>query len=260
MVVMARAVDTIEQRLFTVEEYHRMAEAGILSPDERVELIRGVIHAMSPKKRPHVVAVTGALKLLEKALEGRASVYPEAPLVLTDLDSEPEPDVMVCSNPDFRASGTEATRALLVVEIADSSRSRDLGVKVALYAEAGVPEYWGGRSCRAPSRGVSRPEGWGLPVTLDSGFGRARVPGLVAGHRHRRGRAAPRPDASLATAGTQACTEASEPLTQESAVRSPRGSSFTSASVGPIGRNRQPMAFGVFSQQRMASIMGPRWR
>jgi Uma2 family endonuclease len=139
---MARAVDTIEQRLFTVEEYHRMAEAGILSPDERVELIRGVIHAMSPKKRPHVVGVTGALKLLEKALEGRASVYPKAPLVLEELDSEPEPDVMVCSNPDFRAYGTEATRALLVVEIADSSRSRDLGVKVALYAEAGVPEYW----------------------------------------------------------------------------------------------------------------------
>jgi len=119
-----------------------MAEAGILSPDERVELIRGVIHAMSPKKRPHVVGVTGALKLLEKALSGRASVYQEAPLVLEQLDSEPEPDVLVCSNPDFRAYGTEATRALLVIEIADSSRSRDLGVKVGLYAEAGVPEYW----------------------------------------------------------------------------------------------------------------------
>ena len=139
---MARAAETLEQRLFTVEEYHRMAEAGILSPDERVELIRGVIHAMSPKKRPHVVGVTGALKLLEKALSGRASVYQEAPLVLEQLDSEPEPDVLVCSNPDFRAYGTEATRALLVIEIADSSSSRDLGVKVALYAEAGVPEYW----------------------------------------------------------------------------------------------------------------------
>ena len=139
---MARAAETLEQRLFTVEEYHRMAEAGILSPDERVELIRGVVHAMSPKKRPHVVGVTGALKLLEKALSGRASVYQEAPLVLEQLDSEPEPDVLVCSNPDFRAYGTEATRALLVIEIADSSSSRDLGVKVALYAEAGVPEYW----------------------------------------------------------------------------------------------------------------------
>jgi len=139
---MARVAETLEQRLFTVEEYHRMAEAGILSPDERVELIRGVIHAMSPKKRPHVVGVTGALKLLEKALSGRASVYQEAPLVLEELDSEPEPDVLVCSNPDFRVYGTEATRALLVIEIADSSRSRDLGVKVALYAEAGVPEYW----------------------------------------------------------------------------------------------------------------------
>lgn len=139
---MARAAESLEQRLFTVEEYHRMAEAGILSPDERVELICGVVHAMSPKKRPHVVAVTEALKLFTKVLEGRASVYPEAPLVLEELDSEPEPDILVCSNPDLRAYGTEATKALLVIEIADSSRSRDLGVKVALYAEAGVPEYW----------------------------------------------------------------------------------------------------------------------
>jgi Uma2 family endonuclease len=139
---MAQAPEALDQRLFTVEEYHRMAEAGILSPDERVELIRGVILPMSPKRRPHVVAVTDALKILSRALEGRASVYPEAPLVLEDLASEPEPDVLVCSNPDSRAYGTEETAPLLVVEVADSSRPRDLGAKVSLYAEAGIPEYW----------------------------------------------------------------------------------------------------------------------
>ena len=56
---MAISPETVAQRRFTVEEYHRMAEAGILSPDERVELVRGVIRKMSPKNRAHVVAAGG---------------------------------------------------------------------------------------------------------------------------------------------------------------------------------------------------------
>lgn len=119
-----------------------MAETGVLSPDERVELIRGAVREMSPKNRPHVIATRRAFNFLVKALEGRASVYKEDPLVLTQLDSEPEPDVLVCSNPDFEAYGTELTTPLLVVEVAESSLREDLGDKATLYAEAEIPEYW----------------------------------------------------------------------------------------------------------------------
>ena len=59
---MARAAETIDQRRFTVDEYHRMAEMGIFKPDERVELIRGLVHRMSPKDYAHVVAVTKIFK------------------------------------------------------------------------------------------------------------------------------------------------------------------------------------------------------
>lgn len=133
---------TFAVRRFTVEEYHRMAETGILSPDERVELIRGTVRKMSPKNRAHVIASARVFTVLLKELEGRASVYSEAPVVLAELESEPEPDVLVCSNPEIDAYGTNASTPLLVVEVADSSLKSDLGDKVSLHAEAEIPEYW----------------------------------------------------------------------------------------------------------------------
>lgn len=142
MVDMATGTKTFAERRFTVEEYHRMGEAGILAPDERVELIRGAIRKMSPKKRAHVIASERVYGVLARKLQGRASVYHDAPLVLAELDSEPEPDVLVCSNPDLDAYGTEATTTLLVVEVAHSTVLFDLGDKASLYAEAGIPEYW----------------------------------------------------------------------------------------------------------------------
>jgi Uma2 family endonuclease len=80
--------------------------------------------------------------LLRDALKGKASVYQEAPLVAAEIDSEPEPDILVCSNPDRGAYGTPRTKPLLVVEVAESSLAYDLTEKASLYAEAGVSEYW----------------------------------------------------------------------------------------------------------------------
>lgn len=139
---MATDTRTFAERRFTVEEYHRMVETGILSPDERVELIRGTVRRMSPKNRAHVIATARVFKVLMSKLEGRASAYNEAPVGLPELESEPEPDVLVCSNPDIDAYGTDATTPLVVVEVADSSLRTDLGDKASLYAEAKIPEYW----------------------------------------------------------------------------------------------------------------------
>jgi Uma2 family endonuclease len=119
-----------------------MGETGILGPDERVELVRGVIREMSPKNWSHVIATKRVFRMLESALQGRASVYQEAPLVAEGIDSEPEPDVLVCSNPDELAYRSSHTAPLLVIEVADSTLEYDLDEKASLYADAGVPEYW----------------------------------------------------------------------------------------------------------------------
>ncbi len=139
---MARAAETIDQRRFTVDEYHRMAETGIFTPDERVELIRGVVRRMSPKNYAHVVAATKLHQRLVKSLAGRASVFKEDPLKLVRLDSEPEPDILAISSPDIEDYGKESYGPVLVIEVAASSLRYDLSAKAPLYAEANVPEYW----------------------------------------------------------------------------------------------------------------------
>jgi Uma2 family endonuclease len=139
---MARALETVAQRRFTVEEYHRMAETGILSPEERLELLWGVVRPMSPKNRAHVIAANRVVDLFRQKLAGRARVYKEDPLRVESLDSEPQPDVMVCGNPELEAFGTDRMEPLLTIEVSDSSLPRDLGDKASLYAMAGVAEYW----------------------------------------------------------------------------------------------------------------------
>jgi len=139
---MGGASEATDVRRFTVDEYHRMADADILREDDRVELIYGVIREMSPKNRPHIVAATRVLRVFEHGLAGRAGVYFEAPLGIVKLDSEPEPDIVVGDNPDVESYGTESFRPLLVIEVADSSLRYDLSLKSELYAGAGIPEYW----------------------------------------------------------------------------------------------------------------------
>lgn len=139
---MGKTAETIDQRRFTVDEYHRMAELGIFKPDERVELIRGIVRRMSPKNWAHVVAVTQLYQRLVIALSGRAGLFQEVALKLTRLASEPEPDIVAMSSPDIKDYGSEKSRPLLAIEVAESSLSYDLNTKAPLYAEVGVPEYW----------------------------------------------------------------------------------------------------------------------
>lgn len=139
---MARAAESIDLRRFTVEEYRRMGEMGIFKPDERVELVRGVVRRLSPKNWAHVVAVTELYQRLVGALAGRAAVFQEAPLELVRLDSEPEPDIVATASPDIKDYGSESAKPLLVIEVAESSLRYDLSAKAPLYADAGIPEYW----------------------------------------------------------------------------------------------------------------------
>jgi len=138
------AVDTERsRRLFTVEEYHRMAEAGILKPGDRVELIRGEIVEMSPIGRRHVAFVDNLTELLVVRLAGRAIVSIQSPVAVA-ADSEPQPDLKLLRRRAVPYKDAEATAAdvLLLIEVAETSLRYDRTVKLRLYAEADVPEYW----------------------------------------------------------------------------------------------------------------------
>jgi Uma2 family endonuclease len=131
------------KRRFTVDEYHRMAEAGILSEDDRVELIHGEIVQMVAIGSRHAACVKRLNGLLMAALGGRAIVSVQDPIRL-DAYSEPEPDLAILRpKADFYASAHPSPLdVLFVIEVADSSGGADRTVKVPLYARAGVPEMW----------------------------------------------------------------------------------------------------------------------
>jgi Uma2 family endonuclease len=118
-------------------EYDRMVELGLFQ-DERIELIRGVLVKMSPQRAPHASSVEKLTELLVVRLQGRFKVRIQLPLALSD-DSEPEPDVAIVPLGDYDSE--HPTTAFLVVEVADSSLKQDRA-KVAVYASAGIAEYW----------------------------------------------------------------------------------------------------------------------
>jgi Uma2 family endonuclease len=131
------------RRLFTREEYHRMGEVGILTRNDRVELIRGEIITMSPQGRRHRAFIDNLTHLLGAGLAGRAIVSIQMPIVLTD-DTEPEPDVQILRRRPvpYKDREAEASDALLLIEVAQSSLAYDRSTKLSLYAAAGIPEYW----------------------------------------------------------------------------------------------------------------------
>jgi Uma2 family endonuclease len=131
------------KKLFTVDEYYRMAEVGILTPEDRVELIDGEIIEMSPIGSRHLGCVNRAIDLLTAAFRGRAVVSPQHPVRLSNY-TEPQPDLALLKfRPDFYAGKTPAAEdALLVLEVSDTSLHYDQNVKLPRYAAAGVVEVW----------------------------------------------------------------------------------------------------------------------
>lgn len=137
------AVD-LRRRRFTIDEYERMAETGILDEDERVELIEGEIVEMSPIGPPHASIVARINAVLVSRLGGRAVVWPQSSLVLRALASYFQPDLMLLQPRDdyYRSANPEPRDALLVIEVMDSSVYRDRRIKLPLYARARVAEVW----------------------------------------------------------------------------------------------------------------------
>ena len=130
-------------RKFTVAEYYRMGEAGILNPGERVELIEGEIIVMPPIGPAHAWDVTLSTKLFFRLEDERFIVQSQNPVHLDD-GSEPQPDIMLIRprSEGYGASHPTPADVLLVIEVADSSLEYDREVKAHLYGRAGIPETW----------------------------------------------------------------------------------------------------------------------
>lgn len=126
----------------SVTQYHAMRDAGILGEDDRVELLDGILVPKMTKKPPHRLATGLVREELEKIVPDAYYVDSQEPL--TTSDSEPEPDVYVVrgARRDYVDRHPAPRDVPLVVEVADESLARDQGTKLALYARAGVAQYW----------------------------------------------------------------------------------------------------------------------
>jgi Uma2 family endonuclease len=141
---MSIASDTWPRRhLINVEEYYRMAEAGVLAPDARVELIEGKIIDMPPIGSNHAGVVNFLMRKLVVNVGERSVVTVQQPLRLGDR-SEPQPDLMLLKpRADlYRSSHPKADDVLLLVEVSDTTLRFDRSEKASLYARYEIPELW----------------------------------------------------------------------------------------------------------------------
>jgi len=133
----------VERQLFTVHKYHKMMETGILTKEDRVELINGEIIKSSPIKSTHASIVDILTEELIFQLRKKAIIRTQNPITLNDF-SEPEPDLAVVAfrKDRYRNQHPSPNDTFLVIEVADSTLSTDRTIKIPLYATANIPEYW----------------------------------------------------------------------------------------------------------------------
>lgn len=127
--------------LYTVDEYFALVDAGALSPDDRVELLEGVVVDMSPQTARHASAVGRVRRALESAFGEGVVIRDQVPW-LASSRSGPEPDLVVVPGKWEDYDTRHPSEALLVLEVADTSLRQDRLTKARIYAEAGVPDYW----------------------------------------------------------------------------------------------------------------------
>ncbi|WP_058558012.1 Uma2 family endonuclease [Thiohalocapsa sp. ML1] len=154
---------------FSVADYHRMGESGILGPELRTELIDGEVVEMPPIGHPHAGTVKLLSNLLKERLGPAAIVSVQDPVWLDD-HTEPLPDIaLLRPRADYYRNGHPTPdEVLLIIEVADSSLAYDRDVKLPRYARAGIPQVWlvdlGGRRLLR----YSRPAGAGYAETTET--------------------------------------------------------------------------------------------
>jgi Uma2 family endonuclease len=129
-------------RRFTVDEYHRMIDAGILTEDDPVELLEGWLVLKMPRKPAHDVVIYLLTKILMRVLPRRWHCRGQSG-VTTDT-SEPEPDVAVVRGEgrDYLDHHPRPRETVLAIEVSDTTLRTDRKLKGAMYGRAGIPVYW----------------------------------------------------------------------------------------------------------------------
>lgn len=132
----------VKRHRFTVREYHAMAEAGLLSEDDRVELIDGEIVEMTPIGTRHLACVVALTHLLVRVSDDRYFVSVQNPIVL-DEGTEPQPDLsLLKTRPDPAGELPGPDDVLLVVEVSDTTLDYDQKIKLPRYGRSSIPEVW----------------------------------------------------------------------------------------------------------------------
>ncbi len=136
------AIPPFPMHRFTVDEYHRMIETGIITENDRVELLRGWVVAKMGTNPPHNYAVNALMKALLAIAGPDAAVRIQQPITTTD--SEPEPDVVLATgtNADYKTGNPRPSEMIVLVEVSESSLLEDQTTKLALYAGAKVAVRW----------------------------------------------------------------------------------------------------------------------
>lgn len=136
-------ISELPLKRWTVEDYDRMVAAGILTTDDRVELLDGQIVEMVPQDPPHASNTSSFGNDLVMLFAGKAWIRTQLPVTIAP-NSEPEPDIAVVRIDERRYCDRHPTPedVFLLIEIADSTFQRDRGRKAKIYASAGILEYW----------------------------------------------------------------------------------------------------------------------
>lgn len=126
----------------TVDQYHEMIRLGILVEGDPIELLEGWLVRKMPKNPRHVVAGKRLRKALEKVLPRGWDIHSQDPITLGSSEPEPDLAIVVENDTGYLKRHPTAKDAALVVEVADSSLSRDKGWKKRVYAQSAIPQYW----------------------------------------------------------------------------------------------------------------------
>jgi Uma2 family endonuclease len=128
---------------FTVDEWHRMGEAGLFGDSARMEVLDWEVIEMSPIGSPHASCVARLTFLLIEAVGSRALIFPQSPVAL-DPYSEPQPDIAALApRPEgYSRSHPDPSEIRLLIEVADSTLAFDRDVKSRVYARSGVRQTW----------------------------------------------------------------------------------------------------------------------
>jgi Uma2 family endonuclease len=133
----------VNLKYWTVQDYHRMSDLGILDPSQRTELIAGQIILKTAKRTAHVITLQLLANSIQAQLGTTAFISTQDPIRLDNF-SEPEPDLAIVKGSilDYSQAHPGAEDIYLVIEVADSTLKQDCEVKDKLYARSSIVEYW----------------------------------------------------------------------------------------------------------------------